>query len=101
MDLYGLYVINAIIGTCHPEELKMNAKQYLSTEDAVNDLTSSLRPLGRLTILEPSNEALAKNIFQKLKSAGIAATKFEIEQLAIQYGWETEQARKLARKFGC
>ncbi|MDD5452157.1 MAG: hypothetical protein PHT49_09720 [Desulfovibrionales bacterium] len=74
--------------------------QYQSTEDAIKDLTSSLRPLGRLSILEPSNLSLAKAIFKKLKSAGILPTKEEIKQFATQYGWDTKQADKLAKKFG-
>lgn len=83
-----------------PMEEIMTGKEYKSTEDAVKDLTSSLRPLGRLTILEPSNEALAKNIFKRLKDAGISATRDEIEQSATQFGWDTKQAEKLAKKFG-
>ncbi|MFZ3207367.1 MAG: hypothetical protein WA140_00815 [Geobacteraceae bacterium] len=75
-------------------------QDYTSTEEAIKDLTNSLRPLGRLTILEPSNLALAKNIFKKLKSSGITAKKTEIEQIASQKGWSSQQAGKLAKKFG-
>ena len=77
----------------------MSVSQYQTTEDAIKDLTSLLRPLGRLTILEPSNEALAKSVFKSLKAAGVIATKSEIEELATQYGWDSEQARRLAKKF--
>jgi hypothetical protein len=82
------------------KENNMIELEYKSIEDAIKDLTNSLRPLGRLTILEPSNLALANNIFKKLKSAGIPATKAEIEQVATQNGWSSEQAGKLAKKFG-
>ena len=78
----------------------MSVLRYQTTEDAIKDLTTSLRPLGRLTILEPSNEALAKNVFKSLKVAGVVASKSEIEELATQCGWDTEQARRLAKKFG-
>ncbi|MBK5279743.1 MAG: hypothetical protein JJE09_12870 [Bacteroidia bacterium] len=73
--------------------------EYKSTEEAIKDLTKLLRPLGRLTILEPSNLALATNIFKNLKLSGISATKEEIEQISTRYGWDTKQASKLADKF--
>jgi hypothetical protein len=50
-------------------------QEYKSTEEAIKYLTNSLRPLGRLTILEPSNLALANIIFNKLKSFGITAKR--------------------------
>jgi len=78
----------------------MTNQNYRSTEDAIKDLTNLLRPLGRLTILEPSNLSLAKNIFKKLKSTKISPTKEEIKPLAIQFGWDSKQADKLTKKFG-
>lgn len=69
-------------------------------EDAIKELTDSIMPLGRPTILEPSNLSLAKTIFKKLKSSGISPTKEDIKNLAIKYGWDTKQADKLANKFG-
>jgi len=78
----------------------MSKQEYQTTDDAIKDLTNLLRPLGRLTILEPSNRSLADNIFKKLKASGISANKCEIKQLAIQSGWDDKQADKLSKRYG-
>lgn len=77
-------------------------QEYKSTEEAINDLTNCIRPFGRrFSILEPSTLSMAKTVFNNLKkSARILATKEEIEQIATQYGWSSEEAGRLAKKFG-
>lgn len=78
----------------------MSKQEYQTAEDAIKDLSNLLRPLGRLTILEPSNRSLADNIFKKLKATGITVNKDEIKQLAIQNGWDNKQADKLSKRYG-
>ena len=79
----------------------MNEQKYFSVEGAVIDLTVSLKPLGpRLSILEPSSNALAKTTFKKLKSCGIIPTKEEIKQFAAENGWEEKEAQRLSKKYG-
>ncbi len=96
------YLLPAGLTLTIRKEDNMIEQEYKSIENAIRDLTSLLRPLGgRPNILEPSNRDLAKNIFKKLKAAGISATKAEIEQIAIQCNWDTKQASNLAKKFGC
>lgn len=77
----------------------MENQKYFSIEDAIIKLTKLVKPFGRLSILEPSTHALAKEIFKKLKVSGISPTKDEIKYIAIKHGWEEKQAKKLS-KFG-